>query len=105
MTPTDNGVVLALWWVALVLTIVVIVPVALYLLHRTWSAARMIRRLTAETLEAGVGIAGNTAAIPALDQTIAAAGPIVEKAGRLEGATSRLGALLRARNPRTADRK
>jgi type II secretory pathway component PulF len=102
MILTDNPVVLALWWIALVLTIVVIVPVALHLLHRTWRAARMIQRLTAETLEAGSGIASHTAAIPALDETIAAAGPIVEKAGRLEQASARLEQLLRARNPRTA---
>lgn len=102
MTLTDNAVVLTLWWIALVLTIVVIVPAALYLLHRTWRAARTIQRLTAETLEAGVGIAGHTAAIPALDETIAAVGPIVEKAGRLERATARLESLLRERNPRTS---
>jgi ABC-type bacteriocin/lantibiotic exporter with double-glycine peptidase domain len=102
MTLTDNPVVLALWWIALVLTIIVIVPAALYLLHRTWRAARTIQRLTAETLEAGAGIAGHTAALPALDETIAAAAPVLERATRLEQAAARLERLLRARNPRMA---
>lgn len=69
---------LALWWVALGLTLLVFVPIALYLLHRTWRAARNIRRYTAESLRAGAAIAAHTAQLGALENTIAGAGPLLE---------------------------
>lgn len=87
----------ALWWFALGLTVVVIVPVALYLLHRTWKAARNIRRYTTEALEAGVGIVENTARVGALDETVALAGPLLEKAGELEEAAARVADTLNRR--------
>lgn len=94
---TDSTVVLALWWVALGLTVFAIVPLAIYLLHRTWRAAKMIERYTAETLAAAAGIADHTSRIEALDETVAAAGPIVEKAATLAQGASRLATLLRGR--------
>lgn len=97
MTLTDNALVLALWWVAVGLTVLVIVPVAVYLLHRTWQAARSIRRFTAETLSAGAGIAGHTENIPALDRTIELAGGVAEKGHRLRTATAELAFVLRQR--------
>ena len=63
---------------------VVIVPLAVGLLHRTLHAARDIRRYFAEMLAAGVGIAENTSSIPALKDTIAVGGGMVETAGKLK---------------------
>ena len=70
-----------LWKVGLALTLLVFVPLALHLLHRTWKAARLIQRYAADTLAAAAGIAGNTAQIPALDGTIVVAGDMLAAAG------------------------
>lgn len=94
MMVTDSTAVLVLWWIAIGLTVLVIVPLAIYLLHKTWRAANLIRRYSAETLEAGVGIASHTANIPALDATVEGAGPIVARAGRLESAAAQLESIL-----------
>jgi TRAP-type uncharacterized transport system fused permease subunit len=59
-----------IWWIGLILTLVVFVPLAVYSLHRTWRSARSIQRYAAETLQAAAGIARNTANIKALDATI-----------------------------------
>ena len=74
------------WWIALIVTLVVFVPLAVSLLHRTWRAARSIERYAAAALTAAGGIAGNTTNIVALDATISvatdmlgAAGAVVEK--------------------------
>lgn len=75
--------VFVLWWVALVATIVVIVPVTLLLLHRGWNAARTIRRYTTDTRAAAEGIAANAAAIGALDEAVAAAEPMLQQAAAL----------------------
>ena len=78
--------VFTLWKIGLAATLVLFVPLAVYLLHRTWLAARSIRRYADDALQAAAGIAGNTRHIPALDATIAvatdmlgAAGQVVEK--------------------------
>lgn len=89
--------VLVLWWIALGLTVLVIVPLALYLLHRTWRAARAIQRYSAEALAGAAGIAENTARLGALDDTIAAAGPILERTEAIQGLTAEAGRVLRAR--------
>ena len=70
-----------IWWVGLVVTVVVFVPLAVYLLHRTWLAARSIQWYAAEALAAAAGIAGNTQHIPALDTTIDVAGQMLGVAG------------------------
>lgn len=74
----------AIWWAGLVVTLVVFVPLAAYLLHRTWRAARSIQRYAAETVQAAGGIARNTAHIGALDVTLAVAGDLLEAAGAVE---------------------
>lgn len=89
--------VLVLWWIALGITVVVIVPLALHLLHRTWRAARNIQRYSAEALEAAAGIADNTALLPALDETIAGAGPILEHTEAIRELTAVAGGVLRTR--------
>lgn len=73
-----------IWWLVLVVAVVVIVPVAVILLHRGLRAARQIERYSARTLEAGVGIAGNTAAVAALQDTIGVATDILGTAGQIE---------------------
>ena len=73
-----------IWWVGLIVTLVVFVPLAVYLLHRTWRSARSIQRYAAETLQAAGGIGRNTAKIKALDATIAVAGDMLVAAGGVE---------------------
>ena len=46
-----------IWWIGLIVTLVVFVPLAVYSLHRTWRSARSIQRYAAETLQAAAGIA------------------------------------------------
>lgn len=73
-----------LWWILLGVAVFVVLPVVVYMLHRTLNAARGIERYFATTLEAGLGIAGNTANIAALEDTITVAGGILETAGQIE---------------------
>ncbi len=75
--------VFVLWWIALGVTLVVFVPLSVYLLHRTWVAARSINRYAAEALTAAAGIAGNTKYIPALDDTIAVGSAMVGVGGQI----------------------
>lgn len=72
--------VFTLWWIGLGVTLLVFVPLAVYLLHCTWKAARSIERYAADALEAAAGIAGNTAHIPALDTTVEVASHMLETA-------------------------
>lgn len=97
MTIQAPTAVLVLWWIALGLTVLVIVPLAVTLLARALRAARSIRRFTADTLRAAGGIAEHTAAISALDRTAAGAGPILEKTAALRDAAARLERTLRER--------
>ncbi|MGI8843879.1 MAG: hypothetical protein ACR2HZ_09275 [Gemmatimonadaceae bacterium] len=73
-----------IWWTGLIVTLVVFVPLAVYLLHRTWTSARSIQRYAADTLQAAAGIAGNTRHITALDDTIGTATRILGTAGTVE---------------------
>jgi hypothetical protein len=73
-----------IWWGGLILTLVVFVPLAVYSLHRTWSAARSIQRYAAEALQAAAGIERNTRHVVALDDTIATASDLLGVAGSVE---------------------
>lgn len=75
--------VLVLWTILLVVT-VLLLPLIVSLLHRTWVASRNIERYFKEMLEAGLGVAGNTEHIKALDDTIKVAGGMLEVAGELD---------------------
>ena len=66
-----------IWWSGLILTLLVFVPLSVYLLNRTFNAARSIRHYADEALTAAAGIAGNTKYIPALDSTIAVGSAMV----------------------------
>jgi hypothetical protein len=73
-----------IWAVTLGVITLVVVPLAVYLLQRTLRAARAIERYTRESLAAGGGIAANTAAVAALEETIKAAASLLEAAELLK---------------------
>ena len=73
-----------IWGITLGVITFVVVPLAIYLLHRALRAARSIERYTREALEAGAGIAANTAAVASLEETIAAARSLLEAAELLK---------------------
>ena len=85
------------WAVTLAIVVVVIVPLAILLLHRTLRAAISIRRYLDEMLTAGVGIAGNTASIKALDDTIGVAGSMVKVAGEIKSHSGTIASVLAGR--------
>ena len=72
-----------LWWIGLIVTLVIFVPMSVYLLHRTYIASSSIRRYADEALAAAAGIAGNTKYIPALDSTIAVGSAMVGVASQI----------------------
>ena len=82
-----------IWAITLGIITFVVVPLAVYLLHRTLQAARSIERYTREMLEAGVGIANNTAAIPALEETLKTAGSLVEASKLLKARADDVGSI------------
>ena len=86
-----------IWWFVLLTVLVVIVPLAIALLHRTLRAALSIRRYLDEMLEAGVAIAKNTSSIPALKDTIAVGSGMVETAGRLKEHSATIASVLASR--------
>ena len=86
-----------IWGITLAIVTLVIVPVAIGLLHRTLSAASAIERYTREALEAGVGIAKNTEAVAALDETIAAAGSLLEASQALAARTDAIAKAVEAK--------
>lgn len=89
-----------IWWIGLVLTLVVFVPLAVYSLHRTWQSARSIQRYAAETLQAAAGIARNTANVKALDATIGVATEMLGGAGAIEKGLSTIATVLQERASR-----
>ena len=91
-----------IWAATLLLVVVVIVPLAVLLLHRTLRAAISIRRYLDEMLAAGVGVAGNTASIAALDETISVAGAMVEVAGNIKQHSATIASVLATRAGRLA---
>ena len=82
-----------IWGITLAIITFVVVPLALYLLHRTLTAARSIERYARESLTAGVGIANNTAAIPALEQTLTTAGSLIEATKLLKARADDVGSI------------
>ncbi len=90
-------IVYVLWWATLVIAVVVVLPWAVYLLQRTFMAARQIERYAATALTAGVGLAGNTANIGALNSTIEAATDILGSSKAIEEHTGTIEEVLGAR--------
>jgi len=91
-----------LWWVLLIVAVFVVLPVVVYMLHRALNAARGIEYQFARTLEAGLGIAGNTANIVALEDTITVAGGILETAAEIEQHAATIESALGARRAQGA---
>lgn len=91
------AVVYAIWWIVLVAVVLMIVPLAVVLLHRTLRAALSIRRYLREMLQAGVGIAGNTRSISTLRDTIGVAGSMVSTTGSIKQHTDTIAAVLSER--------
>lgn len=77
-----EGTVNILWLILLIVTVLVL-PYLIHLLHTTWQAARSIQRYFLEMKQAGLGIAGNTEHIKALDDTIGVATSILGVAGSI----------------------
>ncbi|MCV0403714.1 MAG: hypothetical protein K5924_08380 [Chloroflexi bacterium] len=77
-------IVYVLWWILLIVGVVVVLPIVVYLLHRTLNAARGIEHYFARSLEAGLGIAENTANVVALEDTIKVASGILDTAAQID---------------------
>ena len=86
-----------IWWATLIVAVVIVLPLAVYLLHRTLMAARQIERYAARALEAGLGVAANTENIAALGGTITTATGILETARAIEEHTGAIEGALAAR--------
>lgn len=85
-----------LWLITLVLGYLLL-PVAVYWLHSLWRAASSIRRYARDGVVAAEGIHRNTAALPALDGTIAAATEVLAAAEAVAGKLDTMAGALEAR--------
>jgi len=70
-------------WIVVLAVALVLFPFIVRLLHKTLIAAKNIERYLKEMKEAGMGIAGNTEHITALDSTINVAVDILDSAGKI----------------------
>ncbi|HLX56527.1 MAG TPA: hypothetical protein VKR83_05845 [Ktedonobacteraceae bacterium] len=96
------GAVYVLWIIALVVVLLV-VPIAVYYLHRLLTDGLRIKRYTAEMLTAGLGIAGNTQHIVALEDTIQVATGILNRAGAINEHSGAIENLLASRAASMSD--
>jgi hypothetical protein len=95
MMVTTAG--LAIWVALLAVIVVFIVPLAVALLQRALKASRKIEAYLADMLTAGLGVAGNTAALPALDRTVELALAMRPVAENIEAKTGAVAELLARR--------
>ncbi len=72
-------------WIILLAVALILFLFIVRLLHKTLKAAVNIERYLKEMKEAGLGIAGNTGHITALDSTIEVATDILDSAGKING--------------------
>ncbi len=70
-------------WIIVLAVALLLFPFIVRLLHKTLIAAKHIERYLREMKEAGLGIAGNTGHIVALDSTITVAVDILDSAGKI----------------------
>lgn len=96
-TPMFPPMVFTLWRIGLIVTLVVFVPLAVYLLHSLRHAARSIQIYARDSLAAAGGIAGNTQNIAALDSTIQVASEMVGVAGSVAKKLDTIADVLAAR--------
>jgi uncharacterized membrane-anchored protein len=71
------------FWIIILVVAVLILPFIVWLLHKVLYSARNIERYLREMKEAGLGIAGNTEHITALNSTIEVATDILDSAGNI----------------------
>lgn len=86
-----------IWGLTLVVAIFVILPLVVYLLNRTYVAARHIERYLAEMRDAGDGIATNTSHVKSLDDTINVATQILGTADSINHHAATIETTLAAR--------
>lgn len=89
----------AIWIGMLAATVLGVVPIVVSYLGRLLSAARNIEQYTGEMLAAGVGVAGNTANVAALKDTIAVAPQLLAGAEALERHATMIETALAAAQP------
>ena len=82
--------VFTIWLVTVGLALAVFVPLSVYMLSSLLRATRSIRRYARDAVAPAQAIAAQTAAIPALDSTIAVATEILTAA---EGVAEKLGTI------------
>ena len=70
-------------WIVVLAVALILFPFILRLLHKTFIAAKNIERYLKDMKEAGLGIAGNTEHITALNSTIDVAVDILNSAGKI----------------------
>ena len=70
-------------WIVVLAVALILFPFIVRMLHKTFKSAKNIERYLREMKEAGMGIAGNTAHITALDSTITVAVDILDSAGKI----------------------
>lgn len=91
------GIVFVLWWITLAVVVLIVLPILIVMLHRTFRVARQIERYMMQALEAGVGVAGETANTAALTSTISVATDILGVAGAIEADMTTIESVLAAR--------
>lgn len=84
-------------WIILLVVTVLVLPFIVSLLNKVLRASRNIERYFHEMLNAGVGIAGNTEHIKALNDTIKVASGMLDVAGKINEHSSTLGGALKSR--------
>jgi hypothetical protein len=81
--------IIRLWWFTLIIAFVATIPL-LAIVSRFVRHAREVDRLATVTLEAAVGVAGNTANIPLLDDLLARAGSIAGTSAAINGVAAKI---------------
>ncbi len=89
MTPVSDATVVGWWLVALALGVLVLVVVAV-LLEMIVRTAKKIHRLVSDIWTSGTHIAANTVTIALLQRTNYLARALLESAGRIAAASSRI---------------
>ena len=100
-----NKSIAVIWWGMLIATVAAVVPIAVTLLSRALGAAKQIEKYTAEALEGGVKIAGNTVNVAALKDTISVAPALLSAAGSLEQHTAAIASALTPTAPTAPAKK
>lgn len=99
MEPSVPPLVFTLWRITLVAAYLVFLPTAVYWLHTLWRTSNSIRRYALEGARAAEAIERNSAAIPALDATIAVATEVLAGAGAVARGLDAAASALEARAP------